>query len=456
MTWRIWFDSGTLCVEVPEEALGLAPELLPRFVWDSRICAFRGQAISYRRLITSLTRAGVEFCDEARRYGEVSLEFRFHRVPFYYQSEALDAWEKNGGCGVVVLPTGAGKSYVAQMAMARKRRPTLVVTPTLDLVAQWHRDLEQAFGISCGMLGGGSYDIRPVTVTTYDSAYIHMERLGNAFGMLVFDEVHHLPTSTYALGAQHAIAPFRLGLTATPERSDAALSYEQLLGPIVYTQTIRALAGENLASYQVVQYEVELTSDERDAYDMYRALYLEFIREHGIRVGTPDGWTDFLRQSSLSSEGRAALRAHRMQREITQHCAAKIALLTELLSRHRRDRTIIFTADNSTVYRISRDYLIPAVTHLSSVRERRDILDGLSQGVYPVVVTSRVLNEGVDMPSANVAIVLSGSGSAPAHVQRLGRILRAAEGKRAILYELVAKDTTEAFTSERRRRHDAF
>ena len=96
------------------------------------------------------------------------------------------------------------------------------------------------------------------------------------------------------------------------------------------------------------------------------------------------------------------------------------------------------------------------MTHLSSVRERRDILDGLSQGVYPVVVTSRVLNEGVDMPSANVAIVLSGSGSVREHVQRLGRILRAAEGKRAILYELVAKDTTEAFPSERRRRHDAF
>lgn len=453
--WQISFDTGTLVIRVPDEDRDKASSLLTKFVWDGRIQAFRGQALHYRRLIMSLARNKIAYEDSARAYAELDLKFQFDRVPFYYQSEALEAWEKNGKCGVVVLPTGAGKSYVAQLAMARSGRSALIVTPTLDLVAQWHLNLERAFGIPCGIIGGGTYDLKPITVTTYDSAYIHMERIGNQFALLIFDEVHHLPTQTYALGAIHAIAPYRLGLTATPER-ESELTYDQLLGPIVYTQSIRALAGENLALYETVQYEVDLDPDERAQYDEYRECYLNFIRENRIRVGTPNGWTEFLRLSSRSPQGRVALHAHRAQRAITQHCRAKMKLLDNLLAQHRNDRTIIFTADNATVYKLSREYLIPAITHQSPVRERRAILDGFNSGEFPVVVTSKVLNEGVDIPAANIAIVLSGSGSVREHVQRLGRILRAAADKTAILYELVAKNTSEAFTSEKRRKHDAF
>jgi superfamily II DNA or RNA helicase len=66
------------------------------------------------------------------------------------------------------------------------------------------------------------------------------------------------------------------------------------------------------------------------------------------------------------------------------------------------------------------------------------------------------LNEGVDVPEANVAVVLSGSGSVREHVQRLGRILRKRAGKRAVLYELVSQDTSEERTSQKRRDHSAY
>ena len=457
MTWKIRFDTGTIVVEAASEEREQSDALLlPRFVWDGRIGAYRASARYYRWLLLTLTRAKVDYFDEARAYGEIDLAFRFARSPYSYQTEALDAWNAQGGCGVVVLPTGAGKSYVAQMAMAQKGRSAVIVTPTLDLVSQWHLNIERAFGIKCGMIGGGTYDVRDITVTTYDSAYIHMERLGARFGLIVFDEVHHLPSPSYALSAEHCIAPYRLGLTATPEREEGGIPYEQLVGPIVYRQSIRELAGSTLSNYETVQYEVELSEDEREAYDAYRACYIDFVRQNKIRVGTADGWQEFLRLSSRSKEGRAALHAHRMQRRITQRCGEKIRLLTDLLSVHRKDRTIIFTADNETVYQISRDFLIPAITHLSPVKERAEILKRFNSGAFPVVVTSRVLNEGVDIPEANVAVVLSGSGSVREHVQRLGRILRSSEGKTAVLYEIVAKGTTETFTSERRRRHDAF
>ena len=77
-------------------------------------------------------------------------------------------------------------------------------------------------------------------------------------------------------------------------------------------------------------------------------------------------------------------------------------------------------------------------------------------GTYRAVATSKVLNEGVDVPAANVAVILSGSGTVREHVQRLGRILRKQEGKRAVLYELVTADTSETYTSERRRNHSAY
>lgn len=457
MSWIIRFDSGSLVVEVGRDDMETARQLLmPQFVWDGRICAFRASALRYRKLIADLTRRKIPFSDEARAYETLQLSFQFERVPFYYQQEALDAWEAGGGCGIVVLPTGAGKSYVAQMAILRKQRSALIITPTLDLMAQWHANITMAFGCACGLMGGGHYDIQPLTVTTYDSAYIHMEHLGNRFGMLIFDEVHHLPTSTYALGALQSIAPYRLGLTATPERDAAQFTYEQLVGECVYAKQIRDLAGENLAEYQTIPYEVELNEEEREAYEECRACYLSFIRANKIRMGTPDGWREFLRASSRSAQGRLALEAHRRQHRITQQCAAKLELLKYLLAQHRKDRTIIFTADNATVYQISRQYLIPAITHLSRVAERKNILNGFRDGLYPVIVTSKVLNEGVDIPNANIAIVLSGSGSVREHVQRLGRILRAAKNKQATLYELIVKDTTESFTSMKRRQHDAF
>jgi len=116
----------------------------------------------------------------------------------------------------------------------------------------------------------------------------------------------------------------------------------------------------------------------------------------------------------------------------------------------------VFTHDNETAYRVSRTFLVPCISHQTDIKERRAILDAFESGVLPVIVTSRVLNEGVDMPAAEVAIVLSGTGTVREHVQRLGRILRPAADKQAVLYEIVAADTAEVRTSSRRRKHDAY
>ncbi|MCE9575186.1 MAG: DEAD/DEAH box helicase family protein [Deltaproteobacteria bacterium] len=453
MTAILRFASGTVelhgfAADAPVPA-GLA--------WDARSACHRAPAIAYADIVRALTRGQVTFEDQARQYTVLEHGAQVRREPRDYQRDALAAWTAAGGRGVVVLPTGAGKSQLATMAIDAKRRSTLVVAPTLDLVRQWYDLLRTTFATEVGVIGGGAYDVKPLTVTTYDSAYLYMENLGAKFGLVVFDEVHHLPSAAYATAARFALAPFRLGLTATPERTDGRDQVlDELVGPITFRKEIVDLAGEFLADYDTEHVEVELAPAERAEHDSERALYRSFVEKNGIRMSQPQGWSTFIMMSARSPEGRRAMKAYRRQRELSFCAPAKLEFVEHLLARHADGRTLLFTQDNATCYAVSRRFLIPAITHQTKVKERSELLARFADGTYGALVTSKVLNEGVDIPAASVAIVISGSGSVREHVQRLGRILRPQAGKRAILYELVTAATAETFTSERRREHVAY
>jgi superfamily II DNA or RNA helicase len=201
---------------------------------------------------------------------------------------------------------------------------------------------------------------------------------------------------------------------------------------------------------------VNLSPSEHERYVRARQHFRRFVDQHGIRFGTPQGWQRFIQATSRSAEGRAAFQAYREQKTLALAARAKLQLLDQLLERHRHDRVLIFTYDNATVYQIARRWLVPAITHQTKTKERHLILERFHSGTYPVVVTSQVLNEGVDVPAANVGIVLSGTGSVREHVQRLGRLLRKQADKQALLYEVITGGTAEEFTSERRRQHGAY
>jgi superfamily II DNA or RNA helicase len=421
--------------------------------WDPRAACHRAPAIAYAEVVRALVRDKIEHEDRARAYATLDRGMQIRRAPRPYQAEALEAWQSQRSRGVVVLPTGAGKSQLACMAIDAKRRATLVVAPTLDLVRQWYDLLRTTFGVEVGVIGGGDYDVQPLTVTTYDSAYLHMERLGNQFGLLVFDECHHLPATSYAIAARAAIAPFRLGLSATPDREQIL---DELIGPITYRKEITDLAGDFLAEYDTERVDVELSPSERAEYDRERALYREFVVKSGIFMGDPRGWSEFIMLSARSPEGRRAMAAYRRQRQLAFCAPAKLDFVESLLARHHGERSLLFTQDNATCYEVSRRFLIPAITHQTKVKERSALLARLADGTYRALVTSKVLNEGVDIPSASVAIVISGSGAVREHVQRLGRVLRQQAGKRAVLYELITAGTAEQYTSDRRREHVAY
>lgn len=452
--WIVRYEAGTLLLD------GAGPEAkVPAgFRWDTRVGRWRAPAWTYREAITYLHRNKIAYQDQAQKYDSFVFHVKHQPVPRPYQTAAIEAWRKTGKRGVVILPTGAGKSLVAQMAIELTGRAALVIVPTLDLMNQWYDNLTSSFDSEIGLIGGGYSERGAITVTTYASAFRYMEHLGNRFGLLIADECHHLPGSAYRYAAELAIAPFRLGLTATPERADGeekALAH--LLGPIVYRQEIQQLAGEYLADYRVVRVPVELNPEERATYDTERAIYRDFTARSHISfggasggVGKMDGWRNFLYATARSEDGRRAFKAYREAKRIALGTDAKLRTLNELLTQHADERTLIFTADNETVYRIADQYLIPAITHHTPVKERKHWLEAFNAGEVLALATSKVLNEGVNIPDASVAIILSGSGSSREHIQRLGRVLRPRPGKEAVLYEVVTRDTTEENISERR------
>lgn len=440
------FESGTLILEGAGEN-----ESVPgAFVWDTRTKHFRAPAYKYREIFTELYQSKIEFEDSAKNYSEFDFKQKFQIAPRPYQTAAIEAWKQNKRTGVIVLPTGAGKTHAATMAIEMCGRQTLIVVPTLDLMNQWYELLLSTFNAEIGLIGGGFYEIGAITVTTYASAFRHQERLGNQFGLVIFDECHHLPSEGYKYAAEFAIAPFRLGLSATPERDEISDNLlREIVGEFVYRLEAQELAGEFLADYVVERIEVDLSDEERAEYARERAIYTDFKRRKNLPYGH-EGWRMFLIHSAKSEEGRRAMKAYRRQKKIALGTEAKVRVLQDLLVRHKQDKVLIFTAENEAVYQISNDFLIPAITHETNVKERKFWLDAFNKGDVLALATSKVLNEGVNIPDASIAVILSGSGSSREHIQRLGRILRKKGDKQAILYEVVARNTSEEYTSQKR------
>ena len=453
MNLSLHFDKGTILLYGAEKH---QLQFLNGLSWDERTNCLRAPAAEYRKLVTDLRKHKITYNDNARKFSAVTFPLKKKITPRYFQTEAAEAWipEKRG---VVTLPTGAGKTILAVMLIARTGRPTLIHVPTIDLMGQWKEVLDKYFDIKIGLLGGGINDIQLITVATYDSALLHVPYRGDQFGLLVFDECHHLPGEQFKFTAMGSIAPFRLGLTATPERSDGKekVLYE-LCGPLCYETHIDELSGKTLAPYLVKTIEVEMLPEDREQYEISRKCYIDFLGKARISFKHPNGWSIFLRRTSESPEGREAFRAYLMQKKLSQASEAKEKLLWKLILKHKGDRMLVFTQDNEMAYRIGGKFYLPVLTHHTKLPEREAFLKAFRTGEYPVLITSKVLNEGIDVPEANVGVIVSGSGSIREHVQRLGRILRARPGKQALLYELVSKDTGEYFTNQRRRQHRAY
>jgi len=439
---ELTFNRGTIAVR--------GDVRIPNSTWDERSRAFRAMALHYRDIIDYLNNSCIGFTDSVLDLMPCP-ELQSSMILRDYQKQALDAWIFNGKRGVIVLPTGSGKTVIGIKAISLLNTPTIVIVPTLDLLDQWRSRLKKEFTIEVGILGGGEQEIKALTVSTYDSAYIHAARLGNKFGLIIFDEVHHLPAEGYKHIAEMFASPFRMGLTATYEREDGLHSeLNRLVGGKVFEKKVKELAGEHLSPFRLQKIAVELTEEEQKEYEHNQGIFADYLRRCNITIRTPLDFQKIVIRSGRDPNARKALLARNKARDIALNSVSKIEKFREILKKHTDSRLFIFTEHNKLVHKISKEFLIPAITYRTVGKERSEILDRFRSGIYRAVVTSKVLDEGIDVPEADVGVILSGTGSGRAFIQRLGRILRKKEGKEAVLYEIVSAETSEINTAKRR------
>ncbi len=448
---HLTFDRGTLLLGGldPPGPDSLAPLVPPMFVWDPRVGRHRAPAYRYREVARWLKQipsaTNDVFAQRARTDLWTTPELRD------YQHAALLSWAAAGRHGLVVLPTGAGKTRLACAAMAAARCAALALVPTRVLLHQWREEIGRHYRGPVGCLGDGEQRIEHVTVATFEGAYRHMQKLGDRFGLLVVDEAHHFGAGVRDEALEMCAAPLRLGLTATAPDEDGLARLSDLLGPIVCKLAIADLAGAWLAEFDTVVLALQLSADERRLYDLALARFRVVF--DAFRAMSPMApWSEFVRLAGRSEQGRAALAAFRFSRRLTSYPASKRAAAAELLSRHRENRMLIFTPDNETAYAIAREQLVMPITCEIDRAEREQALAAFRAGELRVLVSARVLNEGIDVPDADVAIIVGGVSGEREHVQRVGRLLRPAPGKRALVYELVAAGTHEVRKAAERRR----
>jgi superfamily II DNA or RNA helicase len=436
---KLTYSRGTILMEGVEDNY-------PDFVtYDNRIGAYRSPAFRYAELKNAYPDA-IDNVFENRK-----IEIAHSENLRSYQKMAVEYWSKNDHKGIIVLPTAAGKTHIGIDAIAKLSVSTIIIAPTIELIQQWREKLISVFKVEIGQIGGGEKEVRDITVCTYDSAYLMAEELGNRFQFLLIDEVHHLASERFIEIARMFASPYRMGLTATYERTD--MLHEKLqdvMGEKIFELGYEEIS-EFISNYEIIRIPVDLEPEEEEEYERNRKTFISYLRKHRITMRGPWDFEKFI-LSSWNPEGREALIAWRKAREIAFNARVKIDTVRYVLSKHRGEKMLIFSEDTSTSYLISKEFLIPCITYLTPGPERKKYLDMFRSGKITALATSRVLDEGIDVPDASIGIILSGSGSTRQFRQRLGRLLRPSQGKHSILYEIVAKGTSEYGTSRRRRK----
>ncbi|MFQ5897391.1 MAG: DEAD/DEAH box helicase family protein [Candidatus Methylomirabilia bacterium] len=446
------FDRGSLRLNAPRTAR------VPAYLtWDERVQAWRTEAVNHPRLREDCAAYRLVLRDEAERFFDCP-PLRPDLPPLRPDQEAAIAvWERAGRRGLIVKPTGTGKTEIALAIIARHRVSALIVSPLRDLMYQWQRRIRQGLGFDAGVLGDGRREVWPITVTTYDSAYIHMKEIGNRYRLIVYDEAHHLPGPTLHESALDCLAPMRLGLTATPYRADGSdRMLAELIGPAVFEERISQARGKTLANYSIVRVPIYLTEEEQAEFDDLSRRIRAYVARRSREGGSFDWKEDLAKLSRTDSEAKEILRCYRRKLALTHRSSEKLRVVEDILRLHPTDQCVIFTASNRMALDVSARFLIPALTAHSDKRERNAVLDAFADGRMRALAACEVLNEGWDAPALKVGVVLGGERGMREAVQRLGRLLRRSGDRSARLYEVVVQETPEVARARRRSRTDAY
>jgi len=368
-----------------------------------------------------------------------------------YQIEALDAWRKNGCRGVIALPTGTGKTIIAIATIAELNVRTLIVAYTKEQVFQWGEKIASFTDVPNGMIGyfyGSEKKVLPITIATYQSAFRYIKTLASYFSLLIVDEVHHLPADKFRYIAENMFAKYRLGLSATVIREDGRhVELFPLMGGVVYSKSMFELAEKGyIAPFTVDTIKVSLTPEEKKKYKELLERYKKLVNGKTFE--------EILKEAKKGDE--KALEAVKIRTELrilVHNAQEKLRAVEQIVNKEleQGSKILIFTQYVEQAKQIAEKLKTYYIVGELDENSRRKRLESFKQGIVRVLVLTTVGDEGIDIPDANVGIIVAGTSSRRQFVQRLGRLLRPVPGKQAKLYEIVVKGTFEEAESRKRK-----
>jgi DNA excision repair protein ERCC-3 len=343
-----------------------------------------------------------------------------------YQGQAAENFW-HGGSGVVVLPCGAGKTIVGAAAMAKASATTLILVTNTVSARQWRDELVKRTSLTAEEIGeysGSKKEIRPVTIATYQvittkrgGIHPHLELFdARDWGLIIYDEVHLLPAPVFRMTADLQ-ARRRLGLTATLVREDGREGdVFSLIGPKRFDAPWKDIESQGyIAPADCIEVRVTLTEAERMTYAVAEADVKYRL------ASTADSKTD---------------------------------VVVDLVAKHRGLPTLVIGQYVDQLDELAERLGAPLIKGDTTVRQREKLYEAFRSGEIDLLVVSKVANFSIDLPTAQVAIQVSGAfGSRQEEAQRLGRLLRPKDdGVTARFYAVVSRDTVDAeFAAHRQR-----
>lgn len=306
-----------------------------------------------------------------------------------YQNEYIErAYEKKAA--VLANPAGSGKTVTAIGLMAKIDSPTLILVPQRSLVGQWKREILDKTTITEDQIGeyhGDEKEMNDVTIATYHMAGEKTSLFRNDWGLIVFDEVHHIPSKLFRKTASLQ-STRRIGLSASPVREDSK------------EREIFALIGQEIGA------------------DWARFFNQEYVLKPDVEIQLVEWENDFHRNRYNEASGfKKAI--------IASKNPAKKQNIEDLLEEHEGDKTVLFCDWIEQGEDLAEEYDIPFISGETDFDEREEYFDKFREGELKTIIVSRIGDEGLDLPDAEVGIIASGQGGSRRQAtQRAGRVMR--------------------------------
>jgi RNA polymerase primary sigma factor len=390
-----------------------------------------------------------------------------------WQRRALDAWEQGSRQGVVEAVTGAGKTRLALAAagetLARRGRVAIIV-PTKDLMRQWRDQVVDMLIKRAGlqpkiaMMGDGSSETLAscdiLIATVHSGSRYPLEPSPGS--LLIADECHHYGAASWGEVLEEGFT-MRLGLTATYEREDNGIRdyLDPYFGGVCYSAGYdEALDDGVIAPFKLGFAGVQFGAEEQEIYDdaaekagRYRG---RLIRDWGLPA-EPFGEfmkaVNRLRHSGTLEGSKLAgfyLSAFTKRRKVMAEAGAKLDLVGQLAPAVRSaDRTIVFAQTKAAAWavveRLRAMGIAGAVlTSDMDMDDRNGVFAAFEDGTHELVAAPKLLDEGIDVPAADLAIIVATSRSKRQLIQRMGRVIRVKpDGRLARVVILYVQGTAE-------------